>query len=144
MSKSGFMEMLLLAPGKWDWTNVSDPSEYHNVWTDTWIYRDKKRGRLLLPQDLKIEKMISFSAKSAKGFFKKIGPRAVTLVYAIGEIALVMVGILLALQVNNWNEDRPKNQESLNRHSPKPSGRTYFEIKKSWTIISYHELAHGL
>jgi len=24
--------------------------------------------------------------------------------YAIGEIVLVMVGILLALQVNNWNE----------------------------------------
>jgi hypothetical protein len=26
--------------------------------------------------------------------------------YAIGEVILVMVGILLALQVNNWNEDR--------------------------------------
>ena len=26
--------------------------------------------------------------------------------YAIGEILLVMVGIILALQVNNWNEDR--------------------------------------
>ena len=26
--------------------------------------------------------------------------------YAIGEIALVMIGILLALQVNNWNEGR--------------------------------------
>jgi hypothetical protein len=28
------------------------------------------------------------------------------LLYAIGEIALVVVGILLALQVNNWNEER--------------------------------------
>ena len=29
--------------------------------------------------------------------------------YAIGEIALVMIGILLALQVNNWNENNKKN-----------------------------------
>ena len=28
------------------------------------------------------------------------------LVYALGEIALVMIGILLALQVNNWNETK--------------------------------------
>ena len=28
------------------------------------------------------------------------------LLYAIGEIMLVMIGILLALQVNNWNEWR--------------------------------------
>ena len=28
------------------------------------------------------------------------------LLYAIGEIILVMIGILLALQVNNWNEQR--------------------------------------
>lgn len=28
------------------------------------------------------------------------------LIYAVGEIILVMIGILLALQVNNWNTDR--------------------------------------
>jgi hypothetical protein len=28
------------------------------------------------------------------------------LLYAVGEITLVMIGILLALQVNNWNADR--------------------------------------
>ena len=26
--------------------------------------------------------------------------------YAIGEIILVVIGILIALQVNNWNEER--------------------------------------
>jgi hypothetical protein len=30
--------------------------------------------------------------------------------YAIGEIILVVIGILIALSINNWNEDR-KNQE---------------------------------
>lgn len=31
--------------------------------------------------------------------------------YAFGEILLVMVGILLALQVNNWNQDRLERRE---------------------------------
>ena len=31
--------------------------------------------------------------------------------YAIGEIVLVMIGILLALQVNNWNEQRKLKRE---------------------------------
>ena len=33
------------------------------------------------------------------------------LVYALGEIILVVIGILIALQINNWNEDR-KNQQT--------------------------------
>jgi hypothetical protein len=46
-------------------------------------------------------------------FFRHIRQRLLTqnrfgkyLLYAIGEIALVMIGILLALQVNNWNQKR--------------------------------------
>jgi hypothetical protein len=31
--------------------------------------------------------------------------------YAVGEIVLVMIGILLALQVNNWNEERKTRQK---------------------------------
>ena len=31
------------------------------------------------------------------------------MLYAIGEIVLVMIGILLALQVNNWNEERKQD-----------------------------------
>ncbi len=52
-------------------------------------------------------------------FFRKIRQRLLTenkltryLIYAIGEITLVMIGILLALQVNNWNEGR-KQQAAL-------------------------------
>ena len=33
--------------------------------------------------------------------------------YAIGEIVLVMIGILLALQVNNWNQNGIKLNESI-------------------------------
>lgn len=36
------------------------------------------------------------------------------LLYAAGEILLVMIGILLALQVNNWNDQR-KNRNSENK-----------------------------
>ena len=32
------------------------------------------------------------------------------LVYAFGEIVLVVIGILIALQINNWNEDRKQNK----------------------------------
>ncbi|MEH6514960.1 MAG: hypothetical protein V7670_17480 [Maribacter arcticus] len=46
-------------------------------------------------------------------FFRKIRQRLLTenkfskyMLYAIGEVILVMIGILLALQVNNWNETR--------------------------------------
>ena len=31
--------------------------------------------------------------------------------YAIGEIVLVVIGILLALQINNWNQQRVQNEE---------------------------------
>jgi len=33
--------------------------------------------------------------------------------YAIGEIFLVVIGILIALQVNNWNENRKLNQKII-------------------------------
>ena len=53
-------------------------------------------------------------------FFRRIrynlmetGKTAKYLKYAIGEIALVMIGILLALQVNNWNEKRKAYNDSI-------------------------------
>ena len=50
-------------------------------------------------------------------FFRQIRQRLLTdnkfskyLLYAIGEILLVVIGILIALQINNWNEQRKDNQ----------------------------------
>ena len=52
-------------------------------------------------------------------FFRNIRRRLLTenkftkyLVYAIGEIILVVIGILIALQINNWNEEQNKDQRS--------------------------------
>ena len=56
-------------------------------------------------------------------FFRKIRQKLLAenkfnryLIYAIGEIILVVIGILIALQINNWNEwskDRVKEKEVL-------------------------------
>ncbi len=54
-------------------------------------------------------------------FFRKIrenllseGKSANYLKYAIGEIILVVVGILIALQINNWNEERKLKKVEIN------------------------------
>jgi len=58
-------------------------------------------------------------------FFRKIRQRLLTenppdsragkfskyLIYAIGEIILVVIGILIALSINNWNESKKMNKE---------------------------------
>lgn len=54
--------------------------------------------------------MISIFRKIRQAMVKEKKVRNYAL-YALGEILLVMIGILLALQVNNWNEKRKsKNQ----------------------------------
>jgi len=49
--------------------------------------------------------MIKFFRKIRQNMIKE-NKASKYLLYAIGEIMLVMIGILLALQVNNWNESR--------------------------------------
>jgi hypothetical protein len=41
---------------------------------------------------------------------KPVLPSGRYLTYAIGEIALVVIGILIALSINNWNEDRNERE----------------------------------
>ena len=48
--------------------------------------------------------MLTFFRRIRKGLLGTGATRKYML-YAIGEILLVMIGILLALQVNNWNEE---------------------------------------
>jgi hypothetical protein len=49
--------------------------------------------------------------------------------YAIGEILLVMVGILLALQVNNWSEGR-KTQSRIKLHYAELKEELKFDIER--------------
>ena len=53
--------------------------------------------------------MIKFFRKIRKNLLSE-GKTGKYLKYALGEIILVMIGILLALQVNNWNELRKSKQ----------------------------------
>ena len=54
--------------------------------------------------------MLTFFRRIRKGL---LGDGATTkyLLYAVGEIALVVIGILIALQINNWNESRKERVE---------------------------------
>lgn len=54
-------------------------------------------------------------------FFRKIRQRLLNenrfskyLLYALGEIFLVVIGILMALQINNWNENKKQQKEIQN------------------------------
>ena len=53
-------------------------------------------------------------------FFRKVRQKLIArnkfsnyLLYAVGEIILVVFGILIALQVNNWNEQRKQNIQKV-------------------------------
>ena len=61
--------------------------------------------------------MLFIFRKLRRSFFQP-GKAKTYIAYAIGEIALIMVGILLALQVSDWSqerEDRAEEREILLR-----------------------------
>ena len=54
---------------------------------------------------------LAFKANTMNNFFRRIRQSLLAenkfskyLLYAVGEILLVVIGILIALQINNWNE----------------------------------------
>jgi len=62
--------------------------------------------------------------------------------YAIGEIMLVVIGILIALQINNWNENRLKQEQLISVYE-----RTLIDIdndiqEMSATLEYYTELEY--
>lgn len=77
-------------------------------------------------------------------FFRKIRQRLIRenrftryMLYALGEIVLVVVGILIALQINNWNQDRRErvleDQYLKQIHKEFSNNKEQFEI-----VLSMH------
>ena len=56
--------------------------------------------------------MIKFFRKIRQDLLSK-GKTGKYLKYAVGEIVLVVIGILIALQINNWNENRKNSEKEI-------------------------------
>jgi hypothetical protein len=56
--------------------------------------------------------MIPFFRKLRRDFARQ-GKSSKYMRYAIGEIILVVIGILIALQINNWNESQKKHKSAI-------------------------------
>ena len=78
--------------------------------------------------------MISLFRQLRKGFLAEKRVRSY-LLYAMGEIVLVVIGILIALQVNTWNEDRHiRKEKNLLLQNLKAD----FELRKS-ELVEFDE-----
>ncbi|HBR54718.1 MAG TPA: hypothetical protein DEA82_11280 [Flavobacteriaceae bacterium] len=80
-------------------------------------------------------------------FFRKIRQRMLSeskfsryFFYAIGEIILVVIGILIALQINNWNEERKLDRLELSLLQ-EMKGNLVSDISDMQENIGYHERA---
>ncbi|NER11699.1 hypothetical protein SAMN06265375_10553 [Muriicola jejuensis] len=76
-------------------------------------------------------------------FFRKIRQSLVAenkvsryFLYAIGEIILVVIGILIALQINNWNQDRLDLKEKRNLLE-----KVQLEFRANKVLIADHKAA---
>jgi len=69
------------------------------------------------------------------------GKTANYLKYAIGEIVLVVIGILIALQINNWNQERLQQQSELKFLK---GIQAEFKLNKDYLISSIKMNQEGL
>ena len=58
--------------------------------------------------------------------------------YAIGEVVLVVIGILIALQINNWNEERIKNN-SVRGHLKSLTQAIKHDIREQSISMEFNE-----
>lgn len=78
-------------------------------------------------------------------FFRKIRQKTLTenkfgryLTYAIGEIVLVAIGILIALQINNWNENK-KSKSQLHNIYAEVALNLQSDLSNLDTVIAEYE-----
>jgi hypothetical protein len=77
--------------------------------------------------------MIKFFRNIRKTLFSE-GKTGTYLKYAIGEIVLVMIGILLAIQVNNWNDERKAKIETEAKRQSNLE-EIYNDLKKDYITL---------
>ena len=56
--------------------------------------------------------------------------------YAVGEIVLVVIGILIAVQINNWNQDR-KDDRIVKEYLVKIKSHTMEDLHQLDTMTMY-------
>ncbi|WP_299335501.1 DUF6090 family protein [uncultured Psychroserpens sp.] len=78
-------------------------------------------------------------------FFRRIRQRLLSenkfskyLIYAFGEIILVVIGILIALQINNWNENR-RQQKQLMAVYERTLADINSDIEELTAIVEHHD-----
>ncbi|WP_353779443.1 DUF6090 family protein [Winogradskyella sp. 3972H.M.0a.05] len=59
--------------------------------------------------------------------------------YAVGEILLVVIGILIALQINNWNEDRKLQAQEI-KMLKELRKDVAFSVKELDTVAHYNQI----
>lgn len=64
------------------------------------------------------------------------------MLYAIGEIVLVVIGILIALQINNWNEGR-KQDAQLNQYRSSLIGELHDDLNRLTELESEIDFYEG-